>query len=213
MKEKFEELCDLPLSYRLGILGGLIVLIAGVYWMNFYTPLVEELTDLDEKISGPNGLKVQIAQQEGIAANLDNFEEEVERLDIELKKALQELPDSREIHQLLSRISDRARDAGLDVHLFKPQGEIKREFYAEVPAEIQVAGSFHEVATFFDEVGHLERIVNLDRFTIEDPIYDEEEVLMKTSVVATAFRFLDESERPQERRRRKARQETPPQRW
>ena len=57
-------------------------------------------------------------------------------------------------------------------------------------------GTYHQVATFFDEVGNLERIVNLDKFTVTKPVVDNGSVRLKTSVVATAFRFLEEHERP-----------------
>ena len=118
-------------------------------------------------------------------------------LNFELDKALKELPDKKEIDQLLLKVSDRAKDSGLDIKLFKPRPEEKRDFYAAVPVDIEASGSYHQVATFFDEVGHLDRIVNLDNLAISDPIVDKKNVTLKTTVTATAFRFLDESERPQ----------------
>ena len=54
------------------------------------------------------------------------------------------------------------------------------------------------MAAFFDEVGHLERIVNIDDFSMTDPKKGDAGRYMKTSLVATSFRFLDESERPKE---------------
>ena len=74
---------------------------------------------------------------------------------------------------------------------------MKREFYADVPVEIDVTGSFHQVATFFDEVGRLERIVNLDQITLTDPQLQESRAVIKSTMLATSFRFLEEGERPQ----------------
>jgi type IV pilus assembly protein PilO len=133
------------------------------------------------------------------ASRLEEFEAEVEVLDAELLRALRELPDRKEMDTLLARISDKAKDSGLDVELFKPEGEIKRDFYAEVPVTLELRGEYHEIAGFFDEVAHLDRIVNMDKFNIaKESARKGNSEGLKTTVVATSFRFLDESERPKE---------------
>lgn len=212
MNEKLENILEMPAPTKAGILAGTLLLIIGVYWLYFFRSVHEELSTLKETIEGPQGLQAKISQKEGIARNLQAYQKEVELLDVELKKALSELPDKREIDQLLSSISDKARDSGLEVPLFKPQTEQKRDFYAEVPVEIEVQGSYHQVATFFDEVGHLERIVNIDQFLMSEPVIEEENAMLRTALTATTFRFLEESERPEldpekkdkKRRRKKA---------
>lgn len=198
MNERIEAILELPPQHRVAVLIGTLLAIATAYWFLFYSSVAEEYTTLKEAIEGPNGLHVQIAQQRGIAAHLDEYRAEVQTLDVELKKALAQLPDAKEIPNLLAKISDTAQDSGLEVRLFKPQSESKQDFYASVPVEIEVAGDYHQVATFFDEVARLDRIVNLDGLSMVDPQVDDDTVVLKTNVVATAFRFLDESERPQE---------------
>ncbi len=204
MNERLEAIFELPSHYRLGILGATVAAILGGYYFLFYADLGLALEEHSEAISA---LELEIAQKSGIAANLPKFEREVEKLDVELKKALRELPDKKEIDLLLSRISDRARDAGLDIKLFEPQPEQLKDFYAEVPVAIEVTGNYHQVATFFDEVGRLKRIVNMDQFAISNPVLDEETMRLKTSATATSFRFLDESERPnlQDKKKKKRR--------
>jgi len=193
VNEKLETIFELPASYRLGILGGAVFAVLGGYYFMFFADLG---LALDENTQAIENLELEVAQKSGIAANLPKFEREVEKLDVELKKALRELPDKKEIDLLLSRISDRARDAGLDIKLFEPQPEQLKDFYAEVPVAIEVTGHYHQVATFFDEVGRLKRIVNMDQFALSNPRLDQETMLIKTSATATSFRFLDESERP-----------------
>lgn len=193
MNEQLETVLELPIQAKLGILAGFVVAIASGYYFLYHTPVREEIVKIETEIST---VQLEIAEREGMVANLPRFEKEVEKLEIELKKALSELPDKSEIDQLLARVSDKARDAGLEIRLFKPRGEEKKEFYAEVPVEVEVYGGFHQVATFFDEVGHLERIVNLGQLVMKEPEITEERVTLKTNVVATAFRFLDEKERP-----------------
>lgn len=193
MNEKIEEIFESPIQVRIGILVGVIVLLAAGYWYFMFSPVVAQLSEINGNI---DGLKLQIAEKVGIAANLDKFEKEVERLDFELKRALLELPDRREIDQLLDRISDRAKDAGLEITLFKPTGENVKDFYAEVPVQLDVTGSYHQLATFFDEVAHLGRIVNLQIYSMGKPTVTPKGVILDASLLATSFRFLDETERP-----------------
>ena len=193
MNEKIEEVLEKPLQTKLGIYFGSLLLLAGGFWYFSYSSVGEELSEAETKISE---LKQQVAEKRGIAANLGRFESEVARLDAELSRALRELPDKREIDRLLDRISDKARDAGLEIRLFQPQGERLQDFYAEVPVSIEVLGTFHQLASFFDEVSHLSRVVNVEDFKMGTPQTSDKGMLLDTSVVMTSFRFLDESERP-----------------
>jgi len=195
VNETIEKIIDASIAVRLAILGGVVALLVGFYWFFFFQSSQEELAKLDEDAQR---LETEVSEKQRIVANLPKFEAEVERLDGELKKALAELPDEKEIPQLLEKIADKAKDSGLDVRLFRPKGEQRKDFYAEVPVEIEVAGGFHQVATFFDEVSRLERIVNIDSFSMTDPKMSENGRILKTSLVATSFRFLDEKERPKE---------------
>ena len=187
---------ELPKPHKIGIVAGLILLVAGFFWFVLISPSYEELDKAQKAIEGPNGLHSQISQQRGVAANLDRYRAEVEKLDVELKKALTELPDKREIDVLLAQVSTLGRDSGLEVRVFKPRDEQKKDYYAEVPVEMEMFGSYHQLATFFDEVGHMDRIVNLGEFDMREPDVSDEAVYLKSKVVATTFRFLDENERP-----------------
>ena len=70
-----------------------------------------------------------------------------------------------------------------------------KDFYAEVPVSIAVDGTYHQVATFFDEVGHLSRIVNINQITMKEPVVGDAQVQVKVGCTATTFRYLDEAER------------------
>lgn len=187
-----ENILDRPLSHRVGILGGSVVLVIIIGWFMFLAPALDVRTELVDEIEK---LSDQIATERRLAMNLPRFRAEVKDLDIKLKFALQELPDEREIPDLLASISNLARDSGLDVQLFKPRPESLKEFYAEVPVEIDVIGSFHQVASFFDEVGQLSRIVNIGGISVREPQVKDEFVSIKVNLIATTFRYLSEAER------------------
>jgi type IV pilus assembly protein PilO len=120
---------------------------------------------------------------------------DLQQLDAALKLAVAQLPDKKEIAELLSGISAKAQEAGLDVLLFRPRAEAFQEFYAEVPVDITVKGSFHNTVSFFEEVGRLNRLINIDNIGFKGPTTANDNVLLETTSVATAFRFLDEAER------------------
>lgn len=196
MNPFIQNILDRPLSHRIAIWAGSILFLGFVFWQYFYGPQVKELDKLQSKIENLNS---DIGHEQRLARNLVKFRKEVKDLEVKLKMALAELPDEKEIPDLLNNMSTLARDAGLEVNLFKPNPEIFREFYAEVPVTMSVEGTFHQVATFFDEVGRLPRIVNINQIFIREPKQPEgeEQMRVKSDCMATTFRYLDESQRIQ----------------
>jgi type IV pilus assembly protein PilO len=95
----------------------------------------------------------------------------------------------------LSSLSTKAREAGLEILLFRPRAENFQEFYAEIPVDIVVRGGFFNAVTFFDEVGKLNRLVNIDNIDLKNPKVGGDQVALEISTLATTYRFLDEAER------------------
>jgi type IV pilus assembly protein PilO len=129
-----------------------------------------------------------------IAENKDQFQRDVEKLNEELSRALKELPNQREIPGLLRNVSHLGRKNGLEFQLFQPLPEVRRDFYAEVPVRIEVTGTYHEVALFFDRVGKLPRIVNIRNIEMEDPEERSGRIILNTSGDAVTYRFIEQSE-------------------
>lgn len=129
------------------------------------------------------------------AAQMPERQKEVDQLDKQLKLALTRLPDEKEIPELLSSISNLARDSGLEILVFRQSPEGYQEFYAEVPVEMQVRGSYHQVALFLDRVGKLDRIVNVSNIVVKSPKVVEEDLVLDANSRITTFRFLSEPER------------------
>lgn len=127
-----------------------------------------------------------------IAENKDQFERDVERLNEELSRALKELPNQREIPGLLRNISHLGRKNGLEFQLFHPLPEVRRDFYAEVPVEIVVTGTYHEVALFFDRVGKLPRIVNIRNVQMSKPAERSGRIILTTQGEAVTYRFIEQ---------------------
>ena len=193
MSQILDSFMDKPLGLRIGVWVGSLCLFGFLFWQYFYSDLAKELGELEEKVAK---LEVEVNTEQRKASNLKKLREAVKDLEVKLAGVLRELPDKREIPDLLNSISGLARNSGLAVLRFKPGVESFREFYAEVPIDIEVRGTYHQVATFFDEVAQLSRIVNISDIVIQKPEVDPDQgVLAQTTCKATTFRYLDDAER------------------
>ena len=187
-----QAISERPKSHRIGILLAVVAVISFLFWQFVYSSKLEEKTKLEEKVAN---LERSILDERRRAASLSRLRELVKELDQKLQLALQELPDSSHIDRLIDSISDLARKSGLEITLFTRREDKYQDFYAEVPVSISVEGNYHEVATFFDEVSHLDRIVNINQISISNPKVSDNTVNIKVDCNATTFRYLDEAER------------------
>lgn len=194
MSPAIENFFERPLLHKLGLLAIILIFICYIFWQFFYKEPYEKLEQVTNKIADFEG---QIVTERRLSRDLPKLRREVEALDLKLSKVVRQLPDKREIPELLSSISSLARESGLEVALFRPVPERIKDFYAEVPVSVSVEGTYHEIATFFDEVANLSRIVNIDQISLTTPKINPEKISLKTDCNVTTFRFLDESERIQ----------------
>ncbi len=192
MNQLLDNILERPKAQKIGILVVTIILIVGLYYSFLYIPRSDEIAKLVDSVEIARNEKMVKAQK---AANLPRLRKDLQQLDAELKKAVAQLPDKREIADLLRTISTKAQQAGLVVLLFRPRPENYQDFYAEVPVDISVKGNFRNTVSFFDEVGRLDRLVNIDNIGFKNPTVTGDNVVLETTSVATAFRFLDDAER------------------
>jgi type IV pilus assembly protein PilO len=192
LNELLDNILERPAAQKVGILAVTVILAAALFYSFLYSPRADELAKLSDSVEIARNEKMVKTQK---AANSARLRKDLQQLDAALKLAVAQLPDKKEIAELLSGISAKAQEAGLDVLLFRPRAEAFQEFYAEVPVDITVKGSFHNTVSFFEEVGRLNRLINIDNIGFKGPTTANDNVLLETTSVATAFRFLDEAER------------------
>lgn len=200
MNELLERILDLPPRQRI---VALVSVVAGVVFLYAYFLYWPREAQIEEKTKQVENLRHDRDRKSALVANLEQARQEVARLDGDLRKALSQLPDTKEIPELLSTVSSLGVESGLEIVQFKQREEQYQEFYAEVPVDIVVRGSFHQVGVFFDNVGRMDRIVNVSNVSIKGPQrYESERVLVDTSCTALTFRFLDDAERERLRKQR-----------
>ena len=192
MNELLDNILERSGIQKVGILVTTIILTVALYYSFLYSPRADEMAKLSDSVEIARNEKMVKTQK---SANLTRLRKDLQQLDVELKLAVAQLPDKKEIAQLLSGISAKAQAAGLDVLVFRPRPETFQDFYAEVPVDITVKGHFHSTISFFEEVGRLNRLVNIDNIGFKNPTAAGDRIVLETTSVATAFRFLDEAER------------------
>lgn len=192
MNQLLNQILRLPRQQKIGILAGLVIFLLIVGYFYVYLPGDDKVTKLAEEITGVRGDR---DRKKALSANLPKLQKELQEWDAKLKAAVAQLPDRKEIPDLLSSLSTKAREAGLEILLFRPRTENFQEFYAEIPVDIVVRGGFFNAVTFFDEVGKLNRLVNIDNIDLKNPKVGGDQVALEISTLATTYRFLDEAER------------------
>ena len=188
MNPRIEKLLKLPLYQRLAILAVLLLAIVGAATWFLGMPAYQELTSLKQEAARLDG---EITQKRLVANNLPKFKEEFARLEGQLEKALTKLPNQSEIPTLLTNLAGLAKDNGLEVQSFKPRPEVPKGFFAEVPADMVLRGTYHEVAMFASAVGDLPRIVNLNNLSLSRPTLAGNEAILDVTCNVLTFRFID----------------------
>ena len=192
----FDTIVKLPASRKVLILALILAAVLGLYLYFIYIPKSEVL---DKKVSEMGKLETQVRELRVIAANMKRFQAEAAKLREELKLAMAQLPTSKEIPSLLANISNLGKESGLEFLLFRPVPEVTREFYAEIPVEIRVKGTYNDVAIFFGKVGKMSRIVNIAGVTMEGAKETFGRWEIMTTCTATTFKFIEKEASDQEK--------------
>jgi type IV pilus assembly protein PilO len=181
---------NIPAQYRWVMVAALPVLLAVSYWYFLYSPTAEEIASLEQQIQRQSQT---LSDYKKVAADYDSFAKEVQNLELELTKALAQLPDSKEIPDLIRQVSDLVVRSGLEITLLRPQPEQLHEYYADVPVTLRMTGTYHDLGQFFDELARLPRIVSVNKIKF-DGRTEENKTHIEAECLATTYRFLDESE-------------------
>lgn len=165
------------------------LVIAGYYYL-YYREASQRIVAMENQLAS---LRSKIREQQAIAGNLRSFQDEVRRLEAQLSLLLEQLPNSAEIPSLLKSVSDLGKESGLEFIRFAPSGEVRKDFYAEIPVSIVVSGGYHDFALFSDKVAHYPRIVNLSNITFSAPKPSGDNlVLVNVNCTATTYRFIEQ---------------------
>jgi type IV pilus assembly protein PilO len=189
----FEKVEKIKMPIRIAIFLGTIVLLAGLFLWLFYLPKSEEIAQTRDEITR---LQQKLNQAIVRARALKKFEGEYAEVDAQFQEALKLLPNTKEIPSLLKSITQLGTDSQLEFLLFSPQRERPQDFFMEIPVSIEVSGTYHNVAIFFDKVGQMERIVNI--LNVSMIPQKERSTILTTRCDAVTYRFKGEADAPKQ---------------
>ena len=188
----FNDIGRWPFMFRalfVGLFFG-VALGAGFYYLVYK----DKMPELERAQQDELQLKSSFEQKQKKAANFDAYKDQLDEIERSFGTMLRQLPGKTEIPNLLVDISQTGLASGLQEELFQPEGEIRRDFYAEKPIKIRLKGTYHEFGKFVSEIAALPRIVTLHDIEIKRDSNDSVGESLVLNVTAKTYRYLDDEE-------------------
>ncbi len=160
----FNEAWNWPLPVKIGTMTSIFVVImsVGIYFDTI--PQMQALEILQKK---EIQLKTAFELKREESSNIIAYEEQISQMQKKLQTVIDQLPLAEEISGLLIDISKTGISSGLEFKLFKPAPSINKDFYSELPINIQVTGKYEDLIVFISKLATLPRIVTIHDLTIE----------------------------------------------
>jgi type IV pilus assembly protein PilO len=175
-----------------GQVGAFVFLALGAVGAFEYYYAAPIRAELDGRTSQLTTLRGDITKGLNTARQLPAFEKEVNDLEARLDNLKAVLPEEKDAADLLRRMQTVAAQSSLTIKSFKPAPVVTKQLHAEWPITLELEGSYHNLATFFDRVGKFTRIVNITGVDVKgkDRAGDPNATITATCV-ATTFVLLD----------------------
>ena len=180
----------IPLEERFKWIIAVIVFLLPValFYFILFQPQQEKKTQL---IAQRTSLTAELQKAKARASDRGKLQDELKLMEKQFAEAALLLPKEKEIPALLTNISALGRGAGLDFLTFKPQPDVPKDFYSEIPVEIMVRGPYHNMGSFLDQVSKLNRIVTVANISMGGPKSEEGEMLLNSSCRIVTYRFTN----------------------
>ena len=181
------NIANWPLPARIFVI---VLVFVGVLGAGYWLDIKDQRAQLEKSERKEVELRTTFENRARKAANLEAYEQQLAEMRESFGAMLRQLPNKTEVAELLVDISQTGLAAGLEFELFKPQAEVPKEFYAELPISIRVKGDYHEFGEFVSGIAALPRIV-----TVHDVnITENKEGKLTMDILAKTYRYLDEEE-------------------
>ena len=175
----------------------LIGILVGVPVAGFFMFNQGQIEELEAGQLKEVKLKEEYVGKKRQAINLDLHRQQLREIDTQFGALLKQLPNKSQMDALLVDINQAGLGRGLQFELFKPAGaEMRREFYAELPIDVKVTGTYHDMGAFASDVGQLSRIVTLKDVSITTG----KDGILNMDAIARTFRYLDDDEIAEQRK-------------
>ena len=186
-------LARLPLWGKLAAGAGVALLTAGGYWFVFYSDTAAKIEGAERQ---KNALKNDLAQQQQAEASYFADRDELALREQRARELNKVLPPDAETDAFLSSVQTASNAAGVNLMGYSPLDEVGQNFYAKIPMKLDMTGKFEQIAKFAYELGHSDRIINVENIELTDPKLVGDEVILKARCLATAFHAIKPKEVP-----------------
>ena len=157
-------LTRLPLAGQLGVAFLVAAIICGGFYWFYYADALEDQKKKEQQLAE---LQKQIRALEATANRLPEFQREVQALEARLETLKRILPPQKEMPDLMRRVQYLAAQSSLAIRRFTPAPIAQRDFYTEVPVNLDVEGTYHNLGAFFDRISRMSRLVNIGNVKIK----------------------------------------------
>lgn len=172
-------------------IGAFVVLAVGGCGIFFYYYEMPVRADMSSRESQLRALRDDITKGLNTAKQLPAFRSQVTELEGRLDNLKAVLPEEKDAADLLRRMQTVATQSNLEIKGFKPAPTITKTLHAEWPITLELQGTYHNLAIFFDRVGKFTRIVNINTLDVKGKDKPEGNATITATCVATTFVLLD----------------------
>ncbi len=155
---------------------------AGIYFL-----IMDKHTAVEREISKERDLKQEFESKAFQVANLDALRQQMRDVEGRFAELLRQLPTDKEVPGLLEDITAIGKNAGLAIDSIALQAERKDKFYVELPINIQVRGTYHQMGEFVSGVAAIKRIVTLHDYAIRPG----DNNMLSMTISAKTYRYDD----------------------
>lgn len=187
----FKNAGSLPMPVKLVLLGLMFLILVGLGYWFLWSPQIDEF---DQAQAKEQELRQVFLTKKGQAVKIEAYKQQMIDIEKTFGALLKQLPDKSQMDGLLTDINQAGLGRGLEFDLFKPGQETIADFYAEMPIQIKIKGSYHDVGAFATDISRLSRIVTLNDMAIAPLTKDTKDGPLTLEAVAKTYRYLDSSE-------------------
>ena len=186
-------LTKLPWYAQVGAFVTLALAGCGMFFYYYEMPARADVTSRQSQLQV---LKVDITTGLTTAKKLPEFRQEVTDLEGRLANLKAILPEEKDAADLLNRMQTVAAQSNMTIKGFKPSPVVTKQLHAEWPITLELDGTYHNLAIFFDRVGKFTRIVNISSLDVKGKDRPDSNTTITATCVATTFVLLDKPTPP-----------------
>jgi len=160
----------------------------GAFYYYYEMPAQEEMNTRRAQLVR---LRADINTGQSTARKLPEFQAQVTELEARLDSLKAVLPDQKDAADLLFRMQSVAQASQLTIKTFKPNPTVTKQLHAEWPISLELEGTYHNLAIFFDRVSKFTRIVNITGLDIKSAAKRDQNTTITAVCTATTFVLLD----------------------